>query len=127
MANTDLFDSSVETNGNATSASKQPAEKAAGGKAGASKKTERKRAPRDASKAQAIAQNMVEQAKAASAAVAAYHEAVDVIDEAQKQMAAAKEARLNAVVAMREAGLRIAQISELTGLSEARIYSLIRS
>jgi hypothetical protein len=81
---------------------------------------------RDASAAKAAAQERLATAQRVANAVEAYHEAADRIDAANAELSAAAEARLGAIRALRESGLTIAEIGDLTGLSTSRIQSLSR-
>lgn len=84
-------------------------------------------ATRDKSAAQTTISEMVARAQAAERAVGEFHAAADEIDEAEARMNAAMVRRNTALRDMRENGLPIGQIAALTGLSESRIQTLLKS
>lgn len=84
-------------------------------------------ARRDASSALAAAEAMLQRAKDAAKAVEAYHDAADRIDAARTAESAATADRAKALKQLRVNGLPVGQISELTGLSESRIQTIVNS
>lgn len=85
------------------------------------------RGRRDASAARKSAAERLATAQRVAEAVDAFHEAADRIDNATAALAAASQSRLDAVNALRAAGLTISEVSDLTGLSQSRVQSLLRT
>lgn len=83
-------------------------------------------ARRDADAARAAAAERVAKAQRVASSVEAYHEAADRIDAATEELARAGEARLAAIRDLRDAGLTITEIAELTSLSASRIQALTK-
>jgi hypothetical protein len=81
---------------------------------------------RDAAVAKQKAAARVENARRIAEAVDAFHEAADQIEVAQHAIAEASMARITALRAMRDAGLSISDIAELTDLSASRVQALVR-
>lgn len=92
---------------------------------GASKRT--KAARRDAAAARQAAADRLAAAQTISQSVEDYHAASDREDAAKAELAAAGNDRHNAIRKMREAGLTINEIAELTGLSSSRVQTLTKS
>lgn len=81
---------------------------------------------RDAASAREAALERLAAAQSIADAVDAYHGAADRIDAATEELSAASEARLDAIRRMRQCKLTIAEIGDLTGLSQSRIQALSR-
>jgi hypothetical protein len=81
---------------------------------------------RDAEVARQKAAQRIEQARRISEAVDQYHQAADAIDAAQRTVAAASQDRVAALRMMRDEGMSISEIAELTALSPSRIQALVR-
>jgi hypothetical protein len=81
---------------------------------------------RDAEVARQKAAQRIEQARRISEAVDQYHQAADAIDAAQRTIAAASQDRVAALRMMRDEGMSISEIAELTALSPSRIQALVR-
>jgi ribosomal protein S11 len=81
---------------------------------------------RDAERAKQAAQQRIETAKQVAEAVSQYHDAADRIDSAQLQTRQATQDRASALQVMRQCGLTVAEISDLTGMSSSRVQVLLR-
>ncbi len=81
---------------------------------------------RDADVARQKAAQRIEQARRISEAVDQYHQAADAIDAAQRTIAGAAQDRVAALRLMRDEGMSISEIAELTALSPSRIQALVR-
>jgi hypothetical protein len=82
-------------------------------------------APRDASAARGKAEALIDRARRISTAVESFHLAADQIEEAQRVIAQASAGRIAALREMRDAGLSIGEMVELTALSASRIQALL--
>lgn len=81
---------------------------------------------RDAAGAREAARERLATAQSVADAVEAYHQAADRIDTASSELSAASEDRLEAIRRLRQCRLTIAEIGDLTGLSQSRIQALSR-
>jgi predicted amidohydrolase len=81
---------------------------------------------RDAVAAREKAAERIARAQRISDAVEAFHSCADEIEAAQRTIAEASARRVGALREMRDAGLSIAEISEMTSLSPSRIQALVR-
>lgn len=81
---------------------------------------------RDAAGARQAVLDRLANAQRIADAVESYHQAADRIDAATAELAAASDARLEAIRGMRQCKLTIAEICGLTGLSASRIQALSR-
>jgi DNA-directed RNA polymerase specialized sigma24 family protein len=83
-------------------------------------------AERDPERAREQAAARLEQARRVSETVDRYHRVADTIDDLQRSAASAAAERAAALFAMRDLGLTIAEIAELTGLPSSRVQAFFR-
>lgn len=81
---------------------------------------------RDSTNARTIADDRLKSAERVVQAVAAFHQAADTIDAAEESLAQGRTARNEALAVLRAEGLRIGEITVLTGLSATHVQSLKR-
>lgn len=86
---------------------------------------EQEAAPADANSARQRAAERVEAAKKAEEGVNEFYAASDDLARAEEIRSDASERRVVALGKMRDAGMRMAEISEMTGLSTSRIRAII--
>jgi ribosomal protein S11 len=83
-------------------------------------------AARDVDAAKAKAAARVDSARRIASAVDEFHKAADEIEHGHSLVANATKARSVALRSMRDAGLSIHEIAELTSLSPSRVQALVR-
>lgn len=82
---------------------------------------------RDAGAARRAAEQRVHDANVVLEAVESYHRAADQIDAAAEETRKASANRVAALRQLRNAGLSVTAVSELTGLSASRIQALTKN